>query len=154
VPTLELDWRVRHIAVAAGDYAVAVRNADSGKRSSGTLPFVQATYEWSVGRLSLADRSRLDELSGIAKSPRRYRNRLSMDWSLGASARPTHLIVAQEVFYDWSASQWSIQRTQLGFGRAIGRAVNCQLYAVTQHNGESVPARINALWLILQVRIE
>jgi hypothetical protein len=87
---------------------VTVRNAEYGERSSGMLPFIEVSYEKAWGRVSLADRSRLDELSGIAGSPKRYRNRLSVDWSLGLSLRPSDLIAADEVFYEWSTARWSI----------------------------------------------
>jgi hypothetical protein len=149
----ELDFKNGSWTDSAGGYAVSVRSPVTGQRISGALPFVQVTYQFRQGDLSLTDRNRVDELAGFPGAPIRYRNRLAADWRIERTGTVTDVIVAEEGFYDWSHARWTTARTQVGCELALSRRVTTELSAVRQRTDLVTPHTLNAVWVVLQIRI-
>lgn len=95
------------------------------------VPLAALSGAFRIGRLTLADRNRLEQLIGLGSSPIRYRNRVSLDWSPGIPNRP-HAFTDEEVFYDASASGWNQSRFRIGTGWALRSALMLDVFYLQQ----------------------
>jgi hypothetical protein len=111
-------------------------------RSEVHVPLVALSKAFRIGRVSLADRNRFEKLIGLGASPVRYRNRLRADLPLDANEQ-WHAFLDDEVFYDFSASQWTQNRFQVGGGARLNPRLALDLYLLQRNlRGGAPPTRV------------
>jgi hypothetical protein len=102
------------------------------------LPLLALTATTHLRHLTLANRNRLEKLSGYRGNPVRYRNRLLLDRPLGSDGR-THAFLDDEVFFNLSAANFNQNRLQTGAGIHLDPRMLLDLYYL-QRNPASGPA--------------
>jgi hypothetical protein len=148
---LQIDYRIGSWTSSATGYYVSVRNAQTGVHAAIWLPAAALTYNMDVGRLTVSDRNRVEQLEGITGSPTRYRNRASVAWTLSESGRIAKAFVADERFYDFSKDRWTRNRIQAGIQFTLPRDANLQVFYLRQSDPFGALNRLNVLALTLHV---
>jgi Protein of unknown function (DUF2490) len=115
------------------------------------LPLIAVSATFHIRRLTLADRNRFEKLIGYGDSPVRYRNRILLDWPLGARNR-WHLFTDNEVFFNLTAGRWNQNRFQAGGGARLNRRLFLDVYYL-QRAPSGGAAKTNVLGTTLKVRI-
>jgi len=133
---LEGEVRVRRYLTLTGGYLFV--DLPQRAQSHVQLPLVAATIMFRVGRLSMADRNRFEQLVGFGTSPVRYRNRLLVDVSF-ASDNKWHLFGDDEVFFDFSSSILSQNRLRLGGGIRVAAGVALDTYYLQRNLRRGAP---------------
>ena len=151
---LQFDYRMGFWTASATDYYVCIRNAKTGARTIVWLPAAALSYQVDVGAFSLADRNRVEQLEGLAGSPKRYRNRASVYWRLAGDSVPTDIFITDEVFYDFSKDSWTRNRAQAGIQLHLDKKARLQVFYLRQNTTYGAPDRLNVLGLTLQLDIE
>jgi hypothetical protein len=91
------------------------------------LPLMALSASFHAGKLTVADRNRLEKLIGYPGAPVRYRNRILLDLPLGQKAQ-RHIFADNEVIFDLSAGNWSQNRFRAGAGARLNRALFLDVY--------------------------
>jgi hypothetical protein len=91
------------------------------------VPLVALTGTLHPGRLTVADRNRLEKLIGYPGSPVRYRNRLLVDLPFGPQSR-LHAFLDDEIFFNLSAGNFNQNRLQAGAGAHLTPRLLLDLY--------------------------
>jgi hypothetical protein len=151
---LQIDYLFGSWIASATGYYVSVRNVETGARATVWLPAAALTYESKVGRLTLSDRNRVEQLDGLPGSPVRYRNRAGAYWHLSDNTRLTDGFITDEVFYDFSRSSWTRNRAQAGFQLHLKADARLQVFYMRQNSSFGTPGRLNVLGLVLQIAIQ
>jgi hypothetical protein len=151
---LEIDYRMGSWIASGAGYYASVRNAETGTHTAVWLPTLALTYHIVVGRFTLSDRNRVEQLDGIPGSPTRYRNRASADWHVSSDQRVTDVFIADEVFYDFSRDRWTRNRAQAGFQYHLASDANLLIFYMRQNNSFGTPDRLNVLCLTLLLDIK
>lgn len=115
------------------------------------LPLIAVSTTFHVRRFTLADRNRFERLTGYGDSPVRYRNRIFLDWTLGARDR-WHLFTDDEVFFNLTSGSWNQNRFQAGGGARLNRRLLVDVYYLQRDPSEGA-AKTNVLGTTLRVRI-
>lgn len=149
-----VDWRVSHRwTLTAGAYLVAARSAANGARVGARIPLAAVAYSFPLGRLELADRSRIERIDGVPGAPWRYRNRLSASLPMRRAGPIAAVFAADEVFYDFGRGRWSRNRAQVGATLKPIGPVRPQIYLMRQDDRFSRPGTLNILGIGLQARL-
>jgi hypothetical protein len=151
---LQIDYRFGSWTSSATGYYVSVRNPETGIRTVIWLPAAALTYNVDVGRLTVSDRNRVEQLEGIAGSPTRYRNRTSVTWSVSESGRLTKIFITDELFYDFARDRWTRNRIQAGIQCRLARDANLQVFYLRQNNTYGALNRLNVLGLTLHIDVK
>jgi hypothetical protein len=115
------------------------------------LPLIAVSTTFHVRRFTLADRNRFEKLIGYGDSPVRYRNRIFLEWPLGARNR-WHLFTDDEVFFNLTAGSWNQNRFQAGGGARLNRRLFFDIYYL-QRTPSGGTAKTNVLGTTLRIRI-
>jgi hypothetical protein len=151
---VQIDCRLGSWTASGTGYYVSIRSAESGARTEIWLPAVALTYQYTMGRLALSDRNRLEQLEGLPGAPIRYRNRAGADWHVAGVNELTEVFIADEVFYDLSRDRWTRNRAQAGLQFQPGEATKLQVFYMRQNSTFGIPERLNVLGLTLQLDIK
>src|SRR5262249_45420783 len=108
---VEIDVRLSRYITATGGYLFA--DLPQRAQSHVHLPLFAVSTTVRVGRLTIADRNRVEKLIGYGVSPIRYRNRFMVEVPIGRSAK-WHVFGDDEAFFDTSVSSWTQNRLQVG----------------------------------------
>lgn len=150
---LQLDYVTGQFMTSGGSYFVSIRSAGSGEHITARLPFIAETYKVKYADVTLTDRNRIEEVEGVPNSPRRYRNRFGLDWSLSGNESLTHIFATDEVFYDFSRSQWTRNRAQVGLTLSITQNAALLVFYLRQQDNHGAPNRLNVIGTTLQMTI-
>lgn len=75
----------------------------------------------------------------------RYRNRLQFEHPFTIDKQKFSFYVNEEVFYDWSGSDWVRNRFGVGMSHAFNQRFTLDLYYMRQNDGRSRPGDINII---------
>jgi hypothetical protein len=150
---LQIDYRCGSWTATGSGYYVSIRNAESGARTAIWLPAAALTYVFDIGSLAFSDRNRLEQLEGLPGAPARYRNRIGADWHIPGQHAVPDIVVADEVFYDFSRDHWTRNRAQVGLQFYPAPNSRLQTYYMRQTNTYGAPDRLNVLGFTLQFDI-
>jgi hypothetical protein len=143
-----LDVRLRAWTLSAGAQWGAARTG-AGPLSTVPRPVAEATYDGSLGPVSIEDTNRFEILEAPAGADSRYRNRLFAAYPLAYVAPVRSLFASDEVFYDFARRGWSENRAKLGleFAAPGGRL---QVYYGELAFRYARPSRLNVIGLTYQ----
>lgn len=136
-----------------GEIWARIKKAKSGAEFDARLPLAAVAYTWELSGLRVTDVNRVEEIAGIPGDPRRYRNCLTFDWAVHDFGPVDDFIVSDEPFYDFSQHIWSRNRAKVGVGTDLSSSAALQLLYLRQDDRFSTPRRINAIDVVLEVRL-
>ncbi len=140
----------KSLSVTAGYLFVSVPNAGRGYNVN--VPLAAVTFVHRLGRVRIADRNRAEYLSGFIYNPIRYRNKLTIDFPLGARGYWTPFL-SDEAFYDFSQSAWSQNRFQVGVGRRFSPALRLDAYFLQRSNLLASAGNSHAIGVTLEISV-
>ncbi len=113
-----------------------------------------ATVRFLIGSFTLSDRNlferRLRHPSGAST---RYRNKLQLDHPVGPKKAGVNLLLADEVFYDWSVNRWVRNRISIGVSKIFDKHFTGELYYLRQNDGRSRPGDLHVVGTTLRFKI-
>jgi len=122
---VEIDVQLSRYITATGGYLFA--DLPQRAQSHVHLPLIAVSTTLQVGRLTIADRNRVEKLIGYGVSPIRYRNRFMVELPIGRTDR-WHVFGDDEAFFDTSVSSWTQNRLQVGCGARVASGVSVDLF--------------------------
>jgi len=112
------------------------------------------TLRFNAGKFRLSDRNLFERRirnPGITST--RYRNRLQVEHPVGPSKWGLSLVVADEVFYDWSLNRWPRNRFAVGGSKVFNKHFTQDVYYLRQNDGVSTPGDLNVIGTILRIKL-
>lgn len=152
-----MDWNFRlnkHLVFTPSYYYFTFHTA-SGTLGHGQSPILAVTPTISHGRWTLSDRNRFCGrfgTNGIGPSWD-YRNRSEARRSFGAEQWNTSLLIFDEVFYYSKYRGWTRNRVAVGGSKKVSERLTADLYYQREDNDSGIPAHINTIALVVQMRI-
>jgi hypothetical protein len=138
-------------SVEAGDLWVRAKTA-AGAAIDVDVPLVAAIYRWSLGDVTMGERLRFEQLTGIPGEPWRYRNRLDAAYPIDLGL-VRGIVASDEIFYDFGQSAWSRNRAQLGVEVASGGPTMLTIGYLRQDDRLADPTGINAVCATLVINV-
>ena len=139
----------KHVTVTGGYLFVGLPHAGNGNDVH--VPLAAITLKAKLSRLDASDRSRAEGLIGLPQNPIRYRNKLVLDVPL-ADGR-WQPFASDEVFYDFSKSDWTQNRFQAGIGHELNARLRLDLFYLERNSRKSNPTATHALGTTLQIKL-
>lgn len=131
--------------LTGGAIFATLKSATAGKETKVELPLAALTYSHRFSWATISDRNRVEQLDGIAGTPWRYRNQLLIDLPTRNFGRNSHILIADETFYDFSTSRWNRNRAQVGIGLPVHRSIEVQVFYLRQDTHWGLPKTLNVL---------
>lgn len=153
----ESDWRIellKDLAITPS-FEYFLFRSDSGQLEHGEAPILELTPTLTRRRISLSDRNRFCGrfgTDGLGPSWD-YRNRATVDYRAGPSSWSASLFAWDEAFYYSKYAGWTRNRVAAGARKTIGKRVAGSLYFQSEDNQIGVPAHIETIALLIEVRI-
>src|SRR5262249_8419773 len=122
---VEIEVPLSRYITATGGYLFA--DLPQRAQSHVHLPLIAVSTTVRLGRLTIADRNRVERLIGYGVSPIRYRNRFMVELPVGRADR-WHVFGDDEAFLDTSVSNWTQNRLQVGCGARVASGVWVDLF--------------------------
>lgn len=139
-----VDYHVSAFTLTGGGLLVRVRTL-SGQDLNVRLPYIAGSYSLRLGSFSISDRVRIEQLSGVPGTPRRYRDKFGIDLPLKDHlVTATDLVVSQEWFLN-SAHELTRTRTTAALEFALSPGTSLQLQYIRQHSTTGFPRTLNIL---------
>jgi hypothetical protein len=113
-----------------------------------------ATYAHRFGRNTVAVRLRLEDTITASSNPWRARLRAEYRRATEGIGSVSYWFVNDEVFYQFSDSEFFRNRAQAGVNLQLHRAVGLRVYFQRQDTRNATPGAINALGLLLAYRFD
>ena len=115
---------------------------------------LEATFRLFPGKFVIADRNRLERrVRHASRDFWVYRNRLQIDYPVklgGFSFKP---FVADEFWYDSSASRWTRNRFSVGIIKDFPPRFSSELYYLRQNDGLARPGDLHVIGTLLRIRL-
>jgi len=134
---VEIDVQLSRYITAGGGYLFA--DLPQGAQSHVHLPLIAVSTTLHVGRLTIADRNRVEKLIGYGVSPVRYRNRFTVELPIGPTAR-WHVFGDDEAFFDTSVSGWTQNRLRVGGGARVVSGLSVEVFYLQRRVAGGVPS--------------
>jgi hypothetical protein len=112
------------------------------------------TYAHRFGRSTVAVRVLLEDTITASSNPWRGRLRVEYRWATAGSGSVSYLFANDEVFYQFSNSEWYRNRAQAGANLRLNKGVDLRVYFQRQDTRNSEPGAINALGLLMVYRFD
>jgi len=112
------------------------------------------TLRFNADKFRLSDRNQIERRirnSGVRST--RYRNRFQVEHPIGDADWGLSLIIADEVFYDWSVERWVRNRFTIGASKVFNKHFTEEFYYLRQNDGVSVPGDLNVIGTTLRFRL-
>jgi hypothetical protein len=139
----------RFISVSGGYLFVSLPEIGPGYAVH--VPLAAITLREAWRRFHFSDRNRAERLIGLPGSPIRYRNKLAIERPVG-SGRFTPF-VSDEVFYDFTQSEWTQNRLEIGVGTRLNRPLKLDTYYLEHSAHKSRPLSVHAIGVTLEIQI-
>jgi len=146
-------WTHGALGATLGYLHAQVRLPATGFRLNADLPIAAMTGTLSSGPFSFSDRLRIEDLIGVPGDPWRYRNLVSIVSSPKGCGRLKALAVSDEVFVDLASGRFARNRLLAGPIIALADRVDIALDYVNERDVGALPARIQAAFLDIAVRL-
>ena len=105
-----------------------------------------ATLQRPIGKFTLSDRNGFERRW---RDPQvnswRYRNRVRLEHPFKIEKKAFTWFISDEVFYDWSLSDWVRNRAAIGAYHAFNKHFTLELYYMRQNDGRSRPGDIHVI---------
>ena len=112
------------------------------------------TLRFNIEKFRFSDRNMFERrIRNPGISSTRYRNRLSVEHSVGPKEWGLSLFVADEVFYDWSVDRWVRNRFAVGGTKVFNKHFTQDIYYLRQNDGVSIPGDLNVIGTILRIKL-
>jgi hypothetical protein len=112
------------------------------------------TVRFNVGKFRLSDRNLVERrLRNSGVNSTRYRNRFQVEYPIGPSKLGLSLVVADEVFYDWSVNRWVRNRFAIGASKVFNKHYTQDFYYLRQNDSFSFPGDLNVVGTTLRFRL-
>ena len=118
------------------------------------VALVMATYMRRFGRNTLAFRARFEDTLTAASDPWRARLRAEYRYATENLGPVSYLFTNDEVFYQFSDSEFFRNRFQAGANLILGKRTNLRLYYQRQDSRNANPGAINALGVLAVVTLD
>lgn len=126
--------------------AVAGRNDREDRFSFAATPRIP------FKRFTLTDRNLFERrIRNPQVNSTRYRNRLQIEVPLKAQNSTWVFFGSDEVFYDWSVSDWVRNRFAVGMKKAFSKKLAIDFYYLRQNDGRSRPGDLNVIGTVFRV---
>ena len=115
---------------------------------------LEATFRLFPGKFTIADRNRLERR--VRHSSRDfwvYRNRLQIDYPVKIGDFSFKPFVADEAWYDSSASKWTRNRFSVGIIKDFHRRFTGELFYLRQNDGRARPGNLHVIGTLLRIRL-
>ena len=115
---------------------------------------LEATFRLFPGKFTIADRNRLERrVRHASRDFWVYRNRLQIDYPLKIGDFSFKPFVADEVWYDSSASQWTRNRFSVGIIKDFHPRFSGELFYLRQNDGRARPGNLHVIGTLLRIRL-
>ena len=144
----------KYLVITPSYYCFAFRTA-SGVEGHGHDPILAATVFAKYGALTMSDRNRFIGALGITGTEDFwiYGNRPRIDYQIVPDAWKTSLFVWDEIFYFSNHNGWTRNRLAIGGRKALNERTTVNLYYQRQSDGHSSPSVINAVVVLIELRL-
>jgi hypothetical protein len=144
----------KYLVITPSYYWFAFRTA-SGVEGHGHDPILAATMFAKYGALTMSDRNRFVGALGITGTEDFwiYGNRPRIDYQIGPDSWKTSLFVWDEIFYFSNHNDWTRNRLAIGGRKALNEQTTVNLYYQRQNDGHSSPRVINAVVVLIELRL-
>lgn len=112
------------------------------------------TYAHRFGRSTVLARVMLEDTLSASSNPWRARLRAEYRWATTGPGSVSYLFANDEVFYQFSNSEWYRNRFQAGVNLQLNKGVGLRVYYQRQDTKDSQPGAINALGLLMLYRFD
>lgn len=125
----------------------AARRSDSEHRLS-----IAATPRIPFKRFTLTDRNMFERrIRKPQVDATRYRNRLQIEVPFKPKNSKWLFFASDEVFYDWSVSDWVRNRAAIGVRKTFNKKVAVDFYYLRQNDGRSRPGDLNVIGTVFRL---
>jgi Protein of unknown function (DUF2490) len=144
----------KYLVITPSYYCFTFRAA-SGVEGHGQDPILAASVFARYRALTLSDRNRFIGALGITGTQNFwiYGNRPRIDYKIGPDAWKTSLFVWDEIFYFSNHNGWTRNRLAIGGRKALNERTTVNLYYQRQNDGHSSPRVINAVVVLIELRL-
>ena len=106
------------------------------------------------GRFTIADRNRIERrVRHSSRDFTVYRNRLQIDHPARLGSFKFKPFVANEIFYDSSASRWTRNRFSVGIIREFSPRFTGEFYYLRQNDGRARPGNLHVIGTVFRIRL-
>lgn len=136
--------------------ALFVRDAraPNARREHETRLTLGASLQKPIGKFTLSDRNGFERRW---RDPQvnswRYRNRVRLEHPFTIEKKKFTWFVSDEVFYDWSLSDWVRNRAAIGAYHAFNKHFTLELYYMRQNDGRSRPGDLHIIGSQLRFKL-
>jgi hypothetical protein len=144
----------KHLLITPSYYYFTFRSI-SGAKGHGHDPILGATFFSKHGALTISDRNRFIGVLGIAGTRDFwvYGNRPRIDYKVGPHDWQTSLFAWDEIFYFSHHGGWTRNCLAIGVRKAFIEGMAINMYYQRQTDRHSSPVCINAIVLLIEVRL-
>ncbi len=112
------------------------------------------TLRFAVNKFRLSDRNQFERrIRNPGVEATRYRNRFQVEHPVGRAKWNLSLVVADEVFYDWSVNRWVRNRFAVGASKVFNKYFTQDFYYLRQNDGLSIPGDLNVIGTTLRFKL-
>jgi hypothetical protein len=142
----------QYLSLSPGYLHIATQPTSSRKAFENRLNFA-ATVQFPLGRFTVTDRNLFERRLRSPVDSTRYRNRIQIATPLPFKRAKLNLYLAEEVFYDWSVTDWVRNRVSAGVTRKMNKNLTLDLYYLRQNDGRSRPGDLHVVGTVFRVRL-
>lgn len=135
-------------------YLYVASQPSKGRKSYNSTLSFGGTIKFPVGKFTVSDRNQVEiRFRNSRPDSTRYRNRLRMEYPLVAGNTKFNSFASNEVFYDWSASEWVRNRFAVGANKKLNKRLTGEIYYMRQNDGRSRPGDLHIIGSIFRVNL-
>jgi len=115
---------------------------------------LEATFRLFPGKFTIADRNRLERrVRNSSQDFWVYRNRLQIDYPVKIGEFTFKPFVADEFWYDSSASQWTRNRFSVGVIKDFNSRFAGEFFYLRQNDGRARPGNVHAIGTLFRIKL-